>query len=82
VWCTEREGRIIDFWIAFEKAIIIVGRLIREAWKTTVGRADLITDHDLLAQSLIWVVDQRRTRIWRTARWGSFVDRRRKRMIR
>jgi hypothetical protein len=33
VWCTEREGRVIDFWIAFEKAIIIVGRLIREAWR-------------------------------------------------
>ena len=23
VWCTERKGRVIDFWIAFEKAIII-----------------------------------------------------------
>ena len=32
VWCTEREGRVIDFWIAFSNAIIIVGRLIREAW--------------------------------------------------
>jgi transposase len=31
-WCTEREGRIIDFWIAFSNAIIIVGRLVREAW--------------------------------------------------
>jgi len=28
VWCTEREGRVIDFWIAFSSAIIIVGRLI------------------------------------------------------
>jgi hypothetical protein len=33
VWCTEREGRVIDFWIAFSNAIIIVGRLIREAWR-------------------------------------------------
>jgi len=32
VWCTEREGRVIDFWIAFSNVIIIVGRLIREAW--------------------------------------------------
>jgi len=33
LWCTEREGRVIDFWIAFSNAIIIVGRLIREAWR-------------------------------------------------
>jgi len=32
VWCTEREGRVVDFWIALSNAIIIVGRLIREAW--------------------------------------------------
>ncbi len=32
VWCTEREGRVIDFWIAFSNAIIIVGRLVRKAW--------------------------------------------------
>jgi transposase len=32
VWCTEREGRVVDFWIAFSNAIIIVGRLIRKAW--------------------------------------------------
>jgi len=31
-WCTEREGRVIDFWIAFSNVIIIVRRLIREAW--------------------------------------------------
>jgi transposase len=30
--CTERRGRVIDFWIAFSEAIIIVRRLIREAW--------------------------------------------------
>jgi transposase len=33
VWCTEREEPVIDFWIAFLSAIIIVGRLIREAWR-------------------------------------------------
>ena len=33
LWCTEREGRVIDFWIAFSNVIIIVGRLIREAWR-------------------------------------------------
>ncbi len=32
VWCTEKEGRVVDFWIAFSNAIIIVGRLIRKAW--------------------------------------------------
>lgn len=32
VWCTERQARVIDFWIAFSNVIIIVRRLIREAW--------------------------------------------------
>jgi transposase len=32
VWCTERRERVIDFWIAFSNVIIIVRRLIREAW--------------------------------------------------
>ncbi len=32
VWCTERRGRVIDFWITFSHVIIIVGRLIRQAW--------------------------------------------------
>jgi hypothetical protein len=32
VWCTEREGRVVDFWITFSNVIIIVGRLVREAW--------------------------------------------------
>jgi len=32
LWCTERRGQIIDFWIAFSNMIIIVGRLTREAW--------------------------------------------------
>jgi IS5 family transposase len=32
VWCTERRGRVIDFWIAFSNIVIVVRRLIREAW--------------------------------------------------
>lgn len=32
VWCTERKGRVVDFWIAFSNVIIIVRRLIRRAW--------------------------------------------------
>jgi transposase InsO family protein len=32
VWCTERQGRVIDFWVAFSDVIIILRRLIREAW--------------------------------------------------
>lgn len=31
-WCTERRGRVIDFWVAFSNVIIIVGRLLRKAW--------------------------------------------------
>ena len=32
VWCTERRGRVIDFWMAFSEVIIIVRRLVREGW--------------------------------------------------
>jgi IS5 family transposase len=32
VWCTEREGQVINFWVAFSEVVITVGRLIREAW--------------------------------------------------
>jgi transposase len=32
VWCTERVGAVIDFWLAFSAAIVTVGRLIRQAW--------------------------------------------------
>ena len=32
VWCTERRGRVIDFWVAFSEAVIIVRRLISEGW--------------------------------------------------
>ena len=32
VWCMERVGRVIDFWVAFSEVVIIVRRLIREGW--------------------------------------------------
>jgi transposase len=32
VWCTERRGRVIDFWVAFSEVVITVGRLVGEAW--------------------------------------------------
>jgi len=32
LWCTERVGRVIDFWVAFSVVAVAVRRLIREAW--------------------------------------------------
>jgi transposase len=32
VWCTERRGGVVDFWIALSEVIIIVRRLVREGW--------------------------------------------------
>jgi hypothetical protein len=32
VWCTERPAVVVAFWLAFSATIIIVGRLMREAW--------------------------------------------------
>ena len=32
VWCTEKRGRVIDFWVALSEVVIIVRRLIREGW--------------------------------------------------
>jgi transposase len=32
VWCTERRAAVVAFWIACSAAIIIVRRLVREAW--------------------------------------------------
>ena len=32
VWRTERQERVIDFWIDFSAVVIVVRRLIREAW--------------------------------------------------
>lgn len=32
VWRTERRARVIDFWIGFAMMIVVVSRLIRQAW--------------------------------------------------
>lgn len=32
VWCTERQGPVIDFWLAFSGVIVTVGRLVRRGW--------------------------------------------------
>ena len=32
VWCTERRGRVIDFWLAFSNVVIVVRWLIQKAW--------------------------------------------------
>lgn len=32
VWCTERRTAVVAFWLAFSAVIIIVGRLVRQAW--------------------------------------------------
>jgi transposase len=29
MWCTERRGRVVDFWVAFSEVVIVVRRLIR-----------------------------------------------------
>src|SRR5918993_1010566 len=52
VWCTERRGRVIDFWIAFSEVVIVVHRLIREAWTRYRWEGRPTVDHDLLAQAL------------------------------
>jgi len=52
VWCTEREGRVIDFCIAFSKRSSSWVGSSEKPGLTIVGRAELIADHDLLAQAL------------------------------
>ena len=32
LWCTERVGRVIEFWLAFSGIVITVGRLVRSGW--------------------------------------------------
>jgi len=39
VWCTERVRRVIDFWVAFWEVVIILRRLIREAWSRYRGES-------------------------------------------
>ena len=43
---------MIDFWVASSDVIIIVRRLVREAWATTAGRADVLVDRYLLVEAL------------------------------
>jgi transposase len=31
VWCTERAGKVIDFWVALSEVVILVRRLLRES---------------------------------------------------
>jgi IS5 family transposase len=46
VWCTERIGRVIDFWVAFSSVVIIVRRLSEKARRVTAGRDDHPADHE------------------------------------
>ena len=32
VWCTERRGQVVDFWLALSDVVVIVRRLVREGW--------------------------------------------------
>jgi transposase len=32
LWCTERRGGVVDFWVALSDVVIIVRRLVREGW--------------------------------------------------
>jgi hypothetical protein len=33
VWCTERRGRVVDFWVGLSDVVVIVRRLVREGWR-------------------------------------------------
>ena len=52
VWCTERRGRVIDFWVTFSEVIIIVRRLIREGWTRYRWEGVPLDGHDLSAEPL------------------------------
>jgi len=32
LWCTERCGRVVDFWMALSAVVVEVRRLVREGW--------------------------------------------------
>lgn len=32
LWCTERRGRVVDFWVALSAVVVVVRRLVREGW--------------------------------------------------
>ena len=46
VWCTERVGKVIDFWVAFSDVVIIVRRLVREGWTHYRWEGDHPDDHE------------------------------------
>ena len=52
MWCTERKGQVIDFWIAFSNVVIIVGSSSEKPGVATAEREDLLADYNLLAQAL------------------------------
>jgi transposase len=31
-WCTERQQRVVEFWVALAHTVIALGRLVRQAW--------------------------------------------------
>jgi hypothetical protein len=53
-WCTERQGRVIDFRIAFSEVVIVVRIPIRRAWAhyRWEGRPPIVGRDHLLAQAL------------------------------
>ena len=50
VWCTERQGRVIDFWITFSEEVSSYVGSSDGAGLTTAGRADLAADRSLFAE--------------------------------
>ena len=47
VWCTERVGRVIDFWVAFSSVVIIAyGGSSEKAGVATAGRCDHPDDQE------------------------------------
>ena len=51
VWCPERRGEVIDFWIAFSE-VVMVRRLIREGWIRYRWESRPPADRDLSVQAL------------------------------
>jgi hypothetical protein len=32
-WCTERRRPVVEFWLALANAAVVLGRLLRRAWR-------------------------------------------------
>jgi hypothetical protein len=55
VWCTERRGRVIDFWVALSDVITSSwGGSSERVGSATVGRDDHLDDPDLFSEALRW----------------------------